>query len=329
MASTTLLDADHVVTRNGVHCSKSDCVLPACVNRKLDKIINNGLKTEAKKINKELKKTAVVTIMEDSATATEENTKPLWEQDMEDLQSILEKHTSENDTPNEGGFTYQEKASIVDKITSSYLPFPVSQQQNVGQGMQLDSKNSEPFHFWMEEGLDVHECAMNSPKAQSSHPCFSVDQPIAAQETYSSKFSTAVPYTHDSQGTRNPLDQQPFSIPSNPNVQYEAEHRIHPGIGTRSAEAVILLDSKYPKEAKRDTLNSNQTFPIAEQLGNVSGVNRDPHRRFQSTRMLFRIFSLIFQALDSPRTAELEECYICALHKALTEIQAAKGRLLA
>lgn len=99
MAATTLPDADHVVTRNPVHYSKSYSVLPICVDS-IKRGKNNSNRKTAKKTAKKRgrnprKARTFVGEMENNAMAG--NAELLLDlQDIEDLQNILAQHASGN-----------------------------------------------------------------------------------------------------------------------------------------------------------------------------------------------------------------------------------------
>ena len=119
---TSLPDTDHAVTRNGANCSKSDSMLPVCVDSvKRGKIKRNG-KTALEKTAKKRgripyrKMKTVVGRMEEDVMAT--NAGLLLDlQDLEDLQSILVQHASGN-TMN-SSFSYQDITAIHDGTTGS------------------------------------------------------------------------------------------------------------------------------------------------------------------------------------------------------------------
>lgn len=313
MAAITLLDAGHILTTNGVHCSRSDCVLPICINSKVGNINKNSKTAKPKKRGRKPKKVrtvvggmdntvamakkrgrkpkkvkTVVDGMENTATMTE-NAELMLDQDMmEDLQDILARHASENThcCPSSSS-----SSSFLDGMTNDAYDQGSASQPSFGQwGMQLvgnQPQSLELFHSRKVEETSRLSVVANAPflaKGQTSHQVLSLNQPMV---THSSQFASAVPQDQNSPIISTPLITQPM------NIQTSA----HQG----------------------DSITGPFGYASADISRNARGGFND-----QPAGTLLGILSLIFQVLDSPHTAELEEYYTSALQKALTEIQAAK-----
>lgn len=323
---TSLPDADHAVTRNGANCSKSDSLLPVCVDSvKRGKIKRNG-KTALEKTAKERgripyrKMKTVVGRMEEDVMAT--NAELLLDlQDLEDLQSILVQHASGN-TMN-SSFSYQDITAIHDGTTGSQDQGAASRPKFSQGEMQLVENQPQPFellHSWMEEENPRPANVSFLANGQTSRQFLSFNQPMVTQQTESSKFVTAsIP--QNSQIARNSLVAQPISIPAVPDICHDNANGVELGIGASPVGMFPLPSREHLKETGQMAL---KTHSIASQFAYTP---EKPVANSQSSGKLFGILSLILQALNNPHIEEFEECYTNALQKALTEIQAAKGLL--
>lgn len=321
MAATTLQVGDHTVTRNGVHCSKSDCVLSTCINSKIGKIKKDTDAARAQKRKRSRRQVNTAESGMDSRVTKEQHTELFWE----DIGTILDQHAFEDFRDTQTGSPYQDIAAIRDGTTtadphgqSSAAPPCFGQR-----GMQLVRSQPQP---WMEEQnpsfppvVQNSSCLVQSKK--TSRQFLSANQPMVTEQTDPRQYFTAVP--QNSQIT-NAMTTPTMNIPSaSDNCCGATCSRL--GIGTRSLEGLPFILTEYSKGNTQTCLNSHQVYSTVGQYGNTSDISRNPRGRFHPTRRLFGILSLILQAFDGPHTAELEECYTSALQKALTEIQAAKG----
>lgn len=322
MAATTLQVGDHTVSRNGIHCSKSDCVLSTCINSKIGKIKKDADAARAQKRKRSRGQVNTAESGMSSRVTKEQHTELFWD----DIGSILEQYSFEDFRNTQTGSLYQDIAAILDGPTAAD---PCEQGSaappSFGQhGMQLVRSQQQP---WMEEKNPSYPVVENSSclvqSTKTSRQFLSANQPMVTEQTGSSQCFRAVP--QNSQIT-NPMSTPPIDISSAYDIRCDAT-RNRLGRETRSLEGppFTLTDHEYSKRNTQTCLNSHQVYSTLGQNGNASDISRNPRGRFSTTGRLFGILSLIFQAFDAPHTAELEECYTSALQKALTEIQAAKG----
>lgn len=325
MATAMLQDNDQDMMRHALHCSESDCVLPICINSKVGKIKQNTDKARVKKRGRRSRGVHTVDVGMNTVAAKEANTELLWD----DLDSILELHASEN-THGHFGSSYQDTAAAILEPGTTHDPLGYDQgsalQPSCGQrGIQLvrnQPQSIELCHSWMEN--PPYPVGRNSPRrvksTNTSRQFLSVNQRMVPHQTDSSEFATALLRAPNSQIRRTPLITPPISIPYAPDIRCDANRGQHE-IGT----GLPLAFTEYPKGNSQTVLTSHQLHSIAGKFGNANDINRNPPGGFQPSVNVFRILSLILQAFDSPHTAELDECYTCALQNALAEIQAAKG----
>ena len=81
----------------------------------------------------------------------------------------------------------------------------------------------------------------------------------------------------------------------------------------------------FGKETSSFDGKSSKEIHAKLQAQNHGNSSPETKSRMQSSSKLFGILSLIFQAFDCPLTTELEERYVCALQRALVEIQNARS----
>ena len=326
MAETTLQDGgDHILTSNGIRCSKSDCVLSTCINSKVGKIKKDS---EAAMAQKRKRSSGKVNTVENGmgrsvengmgrSVTKEQHTELFWE----DLGSILEQHALED---------------FKDTYTGSFNPVLLDgaphehgsvAQPSFGQReILLDRSQQQP---WMEEQtprfpfVQSSSCFVKS--AKTSRQSLPASQQMVTEQTdYSSQFLSSVP--KNSQITYPMTTAPTINIPSSPDIRCDPTHS-ELGVGTSSLEGLSSTLTEYHKGNTKTSLNSHQVYSTDGQFGswNASDISRNPRGRVRPMGRLFGILSLILQAFDGPHTAELEECYTSALQRALTEIQAARG----
>ena len=80
----------------------------------------------------------------------------------------------------------------------------------------------------------------------------------------------------------------------------------------------------FGKETSLFVGKSSKEIHAKLQAQNHGNSSPETKSRMQSSSKLFGILSLILQAFDCPLTTELEDRYVCALQKALVEIQNAR-----
>lgn len=296
----------------GLPCSERDCPLPMCINSKVGKMKTD---TDHRVANRKRRS--------HSASDTEDNME-LWWQDLQSL-GVLEQ-PADGSIDNITLFQDTNANAIQDDWNHRQdQPMPALQSCRLGYEKHLvgDQSQAKPLGaiHWLGDAIPRSPSVQRSSGLVKSietynRQLFSVSQPLATEQTEPSR-SAFIALSHDSQVMiRAPLKATNSS--SHPQMQYCANGG---ECGIMGFESSLLEGSNNNKPNVRSSLYEHFK---ARKFENACEIARKPSHRVNCTRKLFAILSLIFQALDDPCMAELEEHCVHVLQKALNEIWEAK-----
>ncbi|KAL9971740.1 hypothetical protein ACROYT_G017944 [Oculina patagonica] len=321
-----------------IHCTRPDCVLPSCVNQKLQKMKNNnpnktkkpGRKPRCVNLKLQKRKTANTSKAKKpgrkpkvsmdqnkkmNVVGAGESTSRAWEDELEDILSILGVHN--NDTAHQSSYATDNDVFAPD---ASDQQCPQVLQSVFGEELHLfeDSQTPSILPFCQSDHanplvhlIEVPNTSRPEISVQSNCPIFPVTQHMEIDLTDSggiakSAFNANVAHNIDqSTGIANALE-----------LPYLMNRAVFRREGSPLENSLGLKRS--PKQRKHQV-----RYPDREETGSTSDIKRKPRNPIQSPNKLFGILSLILQAFNDPLTAELEECYTGVLQRALAEIQSA------